>query len=207
MSLLNGRPLVYWTIRYALDSHLFSNIIFSSDCPIITAYASRIFQRRVPLRASSADADQQSANSLLLQYSDLLASESSSWLWYLQPTSPLRCKSDSETVLRLQTESSTETIVSLRHVPHEFSSQWQFKMDSKNNLTCIEDTLPARRQDLSPRYIRDGRFYVTKTASFLKTHSLIQPCAVGFVNADIPHVNIDEPKDLQYAKLCAEYLP
>lgn len=207
MAFLNGKPLVYWTLKYAIESNIFTDIIFSSDCPIITAYASGILQKRVSLRPYTDHPDSQSAHSLLSLYTQQLTLHSSSWLWYLQPTSPLRSCIDTQNILALLSETSADTVVSLRHVPTEYSSQWQFKMDSLHNLSPIESKVPARRQELSPRYIRDGRFYVTKTSSLLNTQSLIGSSTAGLLNNDIPHVNIDEPKDLHYAKTCAEYLP
>ena len=175
MRLINGRPLLDYTYSWAKDLKIFDTIFISTDCPITLEYGIQKGSKNTYLRTNN-NLDNQSASDLIIGHhlNKTLNLNEYNYVWYLQPTSPIRNKIMGEKIFNLiKNKSDFDSIISFIEVPNEYNSEWQFKLNSDGFIENKSNNLISRRQDLPKRYIRDGRFYVIETSYFLNNKKLI----------------------------------
>lgn len=89
----------------------------------------------------------------------------------LQPTQPLRKpKHILRAIQLLQEHPTAESVVSVVEIPKTHHPDWQFivwhgglfHQNEDGSVSGLGDVKAARRQDLEPRYIRDGTVYAFK---------------------------------------------
>lgn len=209
MRLINGKPLLYFSLEWALSTNGFSSIFVSTDCPITLDYALKSGANSSKIRPLTKSYDLQTADELLkqCQLNGDLKLENYDYLWYLQPTSPLRKKIMYEKILSLINKfKKPNSLFSVTSVPKEYNSEWQFSLDNEGLLSLANSSIITRRQDLPKRYVRDGRFYVVKTDQILKGGKLVSNKSIPIFLDEFKHVNVDSIEDWIEAKeLCAEY--
>ena len=158
IKLLNGKPLIAYTIEAALSSSL-SRVIVSTDCDSI-AEVSRRYGAEVFMRPSELAKD----NTLtlpVLQNVVLNTNECFDAVMTLQPTSPLRTvKHIDESIKLFVDDKGADSLVSVIKVPHNFMPE---KLMTISGQYISGDTGPKRRQDISLMYARNGAaIYITK---------------------------------------------
>ncbi|MBO8204949.1 cytidylyltransferase domain-containing protein [Prochlorococcus marinus] len=209
MRLIDGKPLLYLSLEWAVSTNGFSNIFVSTDCPITLEYALKRGALNSRIRPATKNFDLQTADELLkqCQLSGDLKLENYDYLWYLQPTSPLRKKIMYKKILSLIKKfKQPNSLISVTSVPKEYNSEWQFSLDNKGLLTLENSSIITRRQDLPKRCIRDGRFYIVKTDHVLQGGKLVSDKSIPIFLDEFKHVNVDSIEDWIEAKeLCAEY--
>ena len=208
MRLINGKPLLSYTYDWALNLNIFDTIFISTDCPITLEYGIQKGAKNTYLRTSN-NFDNQSASELIMshQFNKTLNIKDYNYIWYLQPTSPIRNKQMGEKIIDLiSNKNDFESIVSFIEVPNEYNSNWQFKLNSEGFMKNENHNLISRRQDLPKSYIRDGRFYIIETSYFLDNKKFIGDKCIPLILDGKRHVNIDNIDDWEKAKkICAEY--
>ena len=170
MRLINGKPLMFYTINWAKNVGIFDKIFISTDCPITLEYGLKLGVSYTDLRITDKNLDKQSAVDLIISHQQNKSIELNDYdfIWYLQPTSPIRHKDMAKTIIDLINKNKNfDSLLSFIEVPDEYNAEWQFKINN-GYVFKEEREIITRRQDLPKRYIRDGRFYVTKVSSFLK---------------------------------------
>ena len=209
MRIINGKPLLSFTINWARSINLFADIFVSTDCPITLEYALANGAMNSNLRPFSAKMDLQSADDLIIksQDSNNLDLNNYDYLWYLQPTSPCRkFEMVNNILLKIKNFSYPNSLISVTTVPKKYNSEWQYKKDEEGFLYSNEKNIISRRQDLKNKFIRDGRFYITKTSQIINEKKLIGNKFVPIILDNYQHVNVDTLDDwIEAEKLCAEY--
>ena len=209
MRLINGKPLLAFTLDWAKSINLFSDIFVSTDCPITLQYALEKGSMKSNLRPFSKEIDFQSADDLILQSQNFnnLDLNNYDYLWYLQPTSPCReFKMVNDILSKIKQFFYPNSLISVTSVPEKFNSEWQYSKDEKGFLYSKETNIISRRQDLKKKFIRDGRFYITKTSYIINKKKLIGTKFVPIILDNYKHVNVDTLDDwFKAKKLCAEY--
>tara|TARA_Y100000589_G_C27007817_1_gene569537 strand:- start:100 stop:801 length:702 start_codon:yes stop_codon:yes gene_type:complete len=209
MRLINGKPLLSFTLDWASSINLFSDIFVSTDCPITLQYAIEKGSMKAKLRPYSEEIDFQSADELILQCqeSNYLDLNNYDYLWYLQPTSPCRkFKMVDDILFKIKEFYYPNCLISVKSVPEKFNSAWQYSKDEEGFLYSEQKNNISRRQDLKKKFIRDGRFYITKTSHIINKKKLIGKKFVPIILDNYQHVNVDTLDDwFEAKKLCAEY--
>ena len=115
----------------------------------------------------------------------------------LQTTSPFRTVEFLDQALEKFITSNTDSLVSVKEVPHEFNPHWTFKLNEQGNLKIAtgENEIITRRQDLPKAYHRDGSIYITKTSVLVTQKSLYGNSIAYIENSNNEHVNIDTIDD------------
>lgn len=210
IKLLNGKPLIYYTINPARQTGLFSEILVSTDDEEI-AEVSRELGVEVQIRPAhlAGDASPTIDTVIHVLESYQKTGETFDAVCLLQPTNPLR----SEDVLRKSMEtfeaSGADSLVSVRQVPHEYNPHWTFEVSRTGAFLSIatgEKEIIPRRQELPRAYHRDGAIYLVKSEVVLNDKSLYGQ-NISFIDmTGEPHVNIDTLKDWEEAEkyLCVE---
>ena len=209
MRLINGKPLLFYTFSWARDVGIFDEIFISTDCPITLEYGLKLGATSSKLRIIDNNLDKQSAVDLIIshQQNNSIELKNYDFLWYLQPTSPIRdlCMAK-KTLDLINKNKDLDSLLSFIEVPDEYNSEWQFKLDTEGYVVKEDREIITRRQDLPKRYIRDGRFYITKVSSFLNNKKLIGDKCIPIILEANMHVNIDSIDDWYKAKkVCQDF--
>lgn len=199
--MLKGKPLIYYTIKAALDSYLNRIIVSTEDDEI--KKISQDFGAEVMIRPKTLARDNTSSIDVVIHTLDEIEKEGEEFdvVILLQPTSPLRSKEDISQALNLFFENECESVISVNEVEH--NPYWSFILQG-NYLQSLFDRkyLDMRRQDLPKVYMPNGAIFIS-TPTILKNQRSFYP------NKIIPFIletNRSIDIDTEYDFKIAEYL-
>lgn len=158
IKILNGVPLIGYTIKAALNSNL-DRIIVSTDCNEIAQIAEQ-YGVEVIKRPSELAEDKTPTLPVLQDIVKKL-DEKYEAVMTLQPTSPLRTeKHINESIELFKEDKNVDSLVSVIEVPHNYMPE---KLMSFNGKYITGNNNIKRRQDISTMYARNGAaIYITK---------------------------------------------
>lgn len=158
IKLLNGKPLIAYTIEAALSSTI-DRLVVSTDCQEIAQVAKQ-FGVEVIIRPSELAKD--STPTLpVLQHIVNNINETFDAVVTLQPTSPLRvAKHINEAIEIFKNDDMADSLVSVIEVPHNYMPEKL--MDIKGKY-LVGNSEAKRRQEINKTYARNGAaIYITK---------------------------------------------
>lgn len=203
---LGGKPLIAYTIESAKSSCLFDDVVVSTDCEEIASVAkgcgaSVPFIRPKELSTDTADSLGVVRHALEFMESDRSITYDAVVL--LQPTTPFRLPAWIDDALQRLANSDLDSVVSIVDVGANHPYR-MYVIDENEHLVPfvdgVEDPMMPRQQ-LPPVYIRSGDIYATRRSCLVEQRSLIGRNSGGLVIEPEYAVNIDEPLDLELARL------
>jgi len=200
IKLLDGKPLIWYTIQSARCSKVFSEIILSTENQEIAEIAMGMGLSVPSLRPKELADDSSKSIDVVLH---CLNEQLNRGLTYdavilLQPTSPFREERLIENALRIFGDRNADSLVTVRKVPDHFNPHWVFESDEQKMLRIStgENEIISRRQDLPQSFYRDGQLYITSTEVILKNHSFFGQRLTYFDNEfEGAEINIDTMND------------
>jgi len=160
IKLLNGKPLIAYTLEAALSSTI-DRVVVSTDCQEIAQVAKQ-FGVEVIIRPSELAKD--STPTLpVLQHIVNNINETFDAVVTLQPTSPLRvAKHINEAIELFKNDDMADSLVSVIEVPHNYMPEKL--MDIKGKY-LVGNSEAKRRQEINRAYARNGAaIYITKAS-------------------------------------------
>lgn len=160
IKLLNGKPLIHYTIEAAREVFKDEEIIVSTDDPEIRSVAEKTGLKVPFLRPSDLATDTASSQDVLIHALDFFEKHDGTpdRIILLQPTSPFRTAGQIKTALTLMDE-QTDMIVSVK----ETSANPYFNLREENNNGWLEPSKEGnftRRQDAPKVYELNGAIYI-----------------------------------------------
>ena len=200
--LLNGKPLLAWSIDCARECGFFDAVFVSTDSDEIAQVAlayNAVVLRRPPELAT----DTASGNDVFFDAVERIEQTydtSPSFFLYLQPTSPLRAPEDIRNALDTAIDNEADGVISVCECEH-------------HPLLC--NTLPAdlsmadflkpeiagkNRQDLPHYYRINGAIYILRSCENYENKSLFFGKIHASVMPQERSIDIDAPIDLKIAE-------
>ena len=203
---LNGRPLVAYTIEAARSAKSLDDFVVSTDCQEIASIA-QAHGAGVPfIRPDELSTDFSDTFGVVLHALEFMENKSNTnydAVVLLQPTTPLRKASWIDDAVRRLAESELDSIVSVVSVGANHPYR-MYSLDHREELIPfvegVEDPMMPR-QKLPLVYIRSGDIYATRRSCLFGQRSLIGRKSGGLVIDPKYAVNIDDPTDLEVARL------
>lgn len=202
IKLLNGKPLIWYSINSALKSGIFDTVMVSTDS---SQYANIAVDcgAEVPfLRCASTAADNSGSwdvvREVLNNYKRFENKEFDTFC-LLQPTSPLRTEQDIIKAYDIFNEKNAKAVVSVCEMEH--SPLWCNVLDkdlSLNGFLSNKDSLP--RQSLETYYRINGAIYIASIEEFLENDNLYTENCYAYVMEKRHSVDIDTFDDFEYAE-------
>lgn len=204
---INGKPLIAYSIEFALSSKKIDRVIVSTDNKKIADIAKK-YGAEVPfLRPSNLATDSAPMYGTVKHLIDFLSYSKCEYkfLALLQPTSPMRLKKDFHSALNTIKEDATiDSIVSLEELPKHLSPEFLMKIDNGQIYPYIKSAKNIfRRQDVSSAFIRSGQFYISRISSLSDKNTI-------YGNKSLPYItnhkafNLDTLEDWELAKKLME---
>lgn len=208
IKMLNGRPLMAYTVDAIQESQKISKVILSSDDESILEVG-RSLGLEVPFtRPSDLATDASPTLPVILHTLDFFESQNIHFdaICILQLTSPFRKNGLIDEAIQVMEENTTDSVISVLPVPHEYNPHWVFEPDDTGFLKIAtgESEIIPRRQELPNSYFRDGGLYLTRT-EVLRNQKSLFGSKIGYVIGDASkHVNLDTMEDWFEAEVLAQ---
>lgn len=201
IKMINGKPLIAYTIEAAKKSGVFTDILVSTDSERYKQ-VSEEYGAWVPfLRSESLAQDETSTvdviEDVLIRLRGIGKSYDSFML--LQPTSPLRDELDIRDSVKLFEEKKANSVVSMCECEHSPVLSKQLE-DNKCLDGFLSDIDKVRRQDLNSYYRLNGAIYISKVRYFLKYKDFYKENSYAYIMSKEKSVDIDDIFDFQFAE-------
>lgn len=202
IKLLNGKPLIAYTIEAAIESNMFEDVIVSTDS-IKYKQISEQYGAKVPfLRCKELSQDNTATNDVIFDVLTKLIKNEKKYdsFMLLQPTSPLRDKTDIINAVNQFYKNNYSSLVSMCEC--EFSPLLTKEICEDNSLDGFLSNLgdKLRRQDLSKYYRLNGAIYMCKTDYFLKYKNFYKENSHAFIMSREKSIDIDGMFDFKIAE-------
>ena len=200
--LLGGKPLINWTINAANNIPEISDILVSTDDPLIEEVSKKAGAYIPWLRPKILATDTAKSVDVAIHALDLYESVHGlvDGLLLLQPTSPFRTKETIKESIRLFIENSGRTVISVSTC--DSSPMWMFKINEKKLIPLINKCgLDMRSQDLEPTYFINGSIYLITPNLLRANKSFFDPKAAPLIiSSKVEAVDIDSEWDFKLAE-------
>lgn len=187
--IMNGRPMLAYSIEHALRSKLINRVIVSTDSPLYQQIAHEHGAETPFLRPAGLSGD----SSLDIEVFD----HALRWLWeqegyhadlcvHLRPTHPVRDPEDIDKMLSILLEDPTidsvRSVSPARQTPYKM---WLFAGNDPDIMsplvTCgVPEAYNAPRQKLPQAYMQNACIDVMRTSTILENHSMTGDRIAGY---------------------------
>lgn len=204
IKLLNGKPLIAYTLEAAAASGCFSRILVSTDDEKIASAAKR-YGAKIPfLRPLELAGDTTPVITVLRHLVVWLLEQEKKlpdYMILLQPTSPLRQPFHIQEAVKLLVTSGADSVIGVQEVPANTHPSWTFRIAGPGHKLAlfsgepIKQIIPLRQQ--LPRALRtNGAFFGFKTKLLLEDPpSFYGDDVRGYVMDSRYSVDVDTPDD------------
>lgn len=203
IKLLNGKPLIYYSIKAALDSGCFDEVMVSTDSENYRQIAIECGASVPFLRSEKNSQDKSGSWDVVIEclenYKKLGKTFDNFML--LQPTSPLRTSQDIINSFELMSTNNADAILSIVEEDHNplYSSVVPETLDLKEMYSSEYFDLP--RQALPTFYRLNGAIYLCNINHFLSKGTLYHGKVLGYKMDKNSSVDIDCEFDFKLAEL------
>ena len=202
IKLLNGLPLMGYSIKAAIDSKMYSHVMVSTDSQEYAMVAEKC-GAEVPFLRSDALAQDKSSSwdavkEVIQKYLELGIEFDTVTL--LQPTSPLRDANDIQNAFKIFKEKEANSVVSVCVVEH--SPLWSNVLDKDYSMVHFAESIKmnANRQMLPTYYRLNGAIYLVKISVLNDIGNLYANHCYAYVMTQKKSVDIDSMDDFEYAE-------
>ena len=199
--LLNGKPMIYYTIKEALESNLLNTIIVSTEdkevADIATKYGVQVIERPLQL------AHDNTPSLPVFQHAIAFREETDGYhpdlVVILQATSPLRKVADIDGAIEKLLQTGCDSVVSVCEVEHPL--HWMFTLDGDRLSPIFEGREEiTRRQDAPKVYRLNGAVYVTYRDVIMKQNRVIGEDTIAYIMPPERSIDIDTELDFRFAE-------
>ena len=203
IKLLNGKPLLVYTIEAAKESNMFEEVFVSTDSAEYVDIA-RKYGASVPFMRSMETASDSSSSwdvvrETLEKYKEI--GKEFDTISLLQPTSPLRRAEDIVKGYELMVLKKANAIIAVCETEH--SPLWcNILQDDLSMQGFISDEVFNRpRQELPTYYRVNGALYIVKTSTLKGEFDLYTNRCYAYIMDKKFSIDIDEELDFQMVQL------
>ena len=194
---LNGKPLISYSIEYALENINPKNIWVNTDDDMVIDVAKK-YNVSTYRRPDRLALDETSTNEVILEFIEHLMSEGINFsnIITLQPTNPIR----SEKLLLIAKDnlanSNRKSLMSVSLLNKKFGRV------IKNKYLPLNYKIGQRHQDLEHLYYENGLIYISSKEALLNEKEYISNDVYPLITDEIgSQIDIDYEVDLQLAEL------
>lgn len=175
IKLLNGKPLIAYTIEAAKKCKYINDVVVTTDCPEIAKVA-ELYGAKVPgLRPDFLSSDTASSNDVVKYIIEKMKEEYNKEVYncvLLQPTSPLRNEQHISEAIELFTQKEADAVISFTKEHHPL--YWNKYINEEGVLEEINSLLPQESfypngavYVLSLNVIENGIYYTDRTYGYI----------------------------------------
>lgn len=200
--LLNGKPLIYYTINEAQASKYVPRVLVSTEdreiAEIAKGYGAEVIPR--PVELAQDDTPSLPVYRQVIKYLEDVENSHPDAVVFLQPTSPLRKAEDIDGAIEKFLQTNCDSIVSVCEVEHP--PHWMYTLEGDRLKPIIEGgEMVTRRQDAPRVYRLNGAIFVTRSDVIMKQNSLVGHNTGAYIMSLERSVDIDTELDFRLTEL------
>ncbi len=199
---LNGKPLLGYSVKAALDSKMFDTVMVSTDSEHYAEVARQCGAEVPFLRSEFTSSDSASSwdavKEVIANYKKM--GKEFDVLVLLQPTSPMRTGKDIVEAFEVFKEKNANAVISVCEVDH--SPLWCNTLEEGNSMINFAKTSRphGNRQMLETYYRLNGAIYMLKTTALNTIERLYADECYAYIMSRKDSVDIDNIDDFKYAE-------
>ncbi|MFC2035013.1 cytidylyltransferase domain-containing protein [Chloroflexota bacterium] len=202
IKLLNGKPLIYYTINEAKKSKYLCRLIVSTEeseiAEIAKGFKAEVIER--PIELAQDDTPSLPVFQQVVKYLEEVGNFHPDIIVVLQPTTPLRTIEDIDGAIELFLNTDCNSVVSVccvEHPPH-----WMYTLEEGRLKPLIKDEREiTRRQDASITYRLNGAVYVIHRNILMEQNRVMDNNTRPFIMPLERSIDIDTDLDFKLAGL------
>lgn len=199
---IDGKPLISYTIEAALASTKLSSIWVSSDDDDILRVASvpgiNLHKRADEIAGDASPVSQ--AVDVVLKEAMAKSGDRYDAIMLLQPTAPIRTgRNIDEAIEELEKHPDANTIISVCAMDDVHPAR-MYTAEATGLKPYVPEYEQLRRQDIPPAYYRNGSIYLVRTEAFIAHQSLMVKPSYPYIMSAKQLLNLDDMRDLLIAE-------
>ena len=197
IKLMNGKPLIAYTIESALESGVLDRLIVSTDSQDIADISSQYSNVQIKIRPAEISTDDSTTESALIHVCEELSKSEKIEIisiLTLEPTSPFRTKETIQKCVELLADPNIDSVVGVTEVSSVLGRI------VGNEFKHIFPNQPRRRQDREGLYQESSTIYGTLYDVLKRKKSVLGDKVFPLIISSEEAVDINEPLDFQIAE-------
>lgn len=195
---LNGKPLVYWTIKAACECKYIDKVYVSTDSDDIRRVVNEIivneqadYFNKLELidRSAESASDTASTEFVMLEFAEKYDFDN---ICLIQATSPMLKGTDVDSGFKLFMSDDTDSVLS---VVRQKRFNWETDERGFVHPTNYDVFNRPRRQEFDGYLVENGAFYITSKADLLRTKNRLSGNIKACEMNETTYFEIDEPSD------------
>lgn len=199
--MLNGKPLISYTIEAAINSKVFDKIAVTTEdkqiIQVVKKYNEVCIIKR-PISLATSKAPTEPAMLHVIKYLEKYNRYTPEVVCLLQPTSPLRDSKDIRTAFKHFRDSNADSLLS---VSMHYGFIWQKHRNYFAKPINYNYLNRPRRQEKNSEYEENGAIYFVKQEIFIKNNNRLGGNIAYYVMPKERSLEIDTLLDLKIAKM------
>lgn len=199
IKMMNGKPLIAYTIEAAQNSKIFEDIIISTDSEKYAEIAKK-YGGSVPyLRDKKLANDNAKSSDVILDILNRIEKKYDSFIM-LQPTSPLRTEKNIIEAYKMYLEKKANSVVSVCEMEH--SPLWANILNEERRMDSFLKGIDVNknRQELETYYRINGALYIANVEYFKKYQDFYYKDSYAYIMEKENSIDIDDELDFKIAE-------
>ena len=200
--LLNGKPLLAYTVLEALRSKFITHVVVSSDSQKIRDIA-ELYGAETIVRPRNLSLDDSKPVDCDFHATKLMEAKKNiryDFVVELLCTNPFKTFQDIDNAISIQIKTNADSVISVMRLDDHHPIRIKKIENGLIRDFCLSEIPESRRQDLKPdAYIRNGSIYCMRRDMLEKKIRYGTENSQAYIMPRERTVNIDEPMDLEIA--------
>ena len=202
---INGKPLIYYTLKEVKKSKYIDDYIISTDNlkikKICEDYGVEVPFMRPKNISTDRSPPQYALKHAVTRY-EKFKKVKYDYIVEVMATNPLKNVKDIDKCLEILHKKKSDSVISVSKLYDQHPARIKKIVNGYLKDFCVKENEYMRRQDFKPiAYIRNGSIYAFKKNVLIKNLSKWGKKIIPYIMPDKRSINIDEPIDLIYCKL------
>ena len=196
-----GKPIIAYSIEAALKSHIFDEVMVSTDDDEIRSVAIK-YGASVPFMRSKENSDDFSTTTDVLL--EVINEYKKKNIYFdsavcIYPTAPFITSQKLSNAMKCFLEGNVSSLISV--VPFSYPPQRGMIIKNQNLVLINQNNENSRSQDLEQIYHDAGQFYILKVEDFLSEKTIFSNNMMPYILSELEVQDIDTQVDWEIAEI------
>jgi len=204
LTIINKKPLIYYTIKEAKKCTKIANYIVSTDSNKIKKVAER-YKAEVPFTRPKKFSKDSSTSASALKHalieSEKIFNKKFDYVVELMVTNPLKSVIDINSIINILLKNNADSVIAVNQLFDHHPARIKKIVKGKIFDFAVKEKLESRRQDLKPNaFVRSGSIYAMSRKFVMDEKRYFSGKSFAYILPLQRTINIDDENDLLIAK-------
>ena len=204
LTIINKKPLIYYTIKEAKKCTKIANYIVSTDSNKIKKVAER-YKAEVPFTRPKKFSKDSSTSASALKHalieSEKIFNKKFDYVIELMATNPLKSVIDINNIINILIKNNADSVIAVNQLFDHHPARIKKIVKGKIFDFAVKEKLESRRQDLKPNaFVRSGSIYAMSRKFVMDEKRYFSGKSFAYILPLQRTINIDDENDLLIAK-------